>query len=212
MFLRKRKVSPLVLIAGASFVIAFVFTLYPHNIFQNQKQTEVKGISVVNPTGGQTNTLAQSTPQQTITAQSQKETAPTVQPTLIPAPTSKPIATPTTLAQAEPIATPTLTPKPTQAPVQTVTIQLIEPDGTSNFTVNLNSGNTLCDNLTEAKSEGKIKSVTLDYSYMSSFHSPYVREINGYQNNWTVTVDGTSPQGCAFYSPKAGDNITWKFG
>ncbi len=115
--------------------------------------------------------------------------------------------TPVSVSQSTPP-----TSQPSQAPKPTVTMQIIEPDGTNTFTVTLNSGNNLCDNLTEAKNEGKVRSVTIDYSYMSSLHSAYIKEVNGYQNNWTVTVNGKSPQGCSLYTPNSGDSIVWKFG
>jgi hypothetical protein len=101
---------------------------------------------------------------------------------------------------------------PVAKPVPTVNIQIIEPDGNFSFTVTLHDGNTICDSLTDAKLEGKIKSVTIDDSYMSSLHSAYVKEINGFTNNWTFTVNGQSPRGCSLYTPKSGDMIVWKFG
>ncbi len=104
------------------------------------------------------------------------------------------------------------TPTPTSTPVPTVTLQIVDPDGTSIFSVTLHNGDNACDNLTEAKQEEKIKSVTLDYSYMSSMHSAYVKEINGFNKNWTFTVNGQSPLGCSLYKPNSGDTIIWKFG
>lgn len=134
-----------------------------------------------------------------------QNTAVTESPMVTVTPTSIPTA-----SSFHPTALPTS--QPSQASKPTVTMQIIEPDGNNNFTVILTSGNNLCDSLTEAKNEGKIRSLTLDYSYMSSLHSAYVRELNGYQNNWTVTVNGKSPQGCSLYTPNPGDIIVWKFG
>ena len=94
----------------------------------------------------------------------------------------------------------------------TVSLKIIEPDGTRSFDVALHAGDTLCDNLKEAKAEGEIRARTLDDSYLPSFLSLYVREINGHSNNWTFTVDGTSPRGCSLYQLHAGDSIVWKFG
>lgn len=117
-------------------------------------------------------------------------------------------------AQLSPTPLPqsTITPmsQPTKT-IETVTVQIIEPDGTSNFQVMLHSGNTVCDILQTAKSEEKIKSLTLDNSYMDSLHSAYVKELNGYKDNWTFTINGTSPLGCSLASPKPNDNIIWKF-
>ena len=130
---------------------------------------------------------------------------------------SQPVSTPTTVPTIVlPTATPTSIPVPTSqptVPAQTVTMQVVEPDGTKNFQVILHSGDNLCDNLTEAKNEGKIKSVTLSNAWMSSFHSLYVVEIDGYSNNWTMSVNGISPSvGCSLINPKPNDTITWTFG
>ena len=100
----------------------------------------------------------------------------------------------------------------TQVPQATVSIQLSDPDGTSIFHVRINPGDDLCANLVEAKAEDKIKSLTVDDSYLETFHSRYIREINGYSNNWTVEVNDVKPEGCSLYYPKAGDQIIWRFG
>lgn len=116
-----------------------------------------------------------------------------------------------TEATAQSTPTPSPTQQPTTVPAQTVNIQITDPDGTKSFQVTFHNGDNLCDNLTEAKNEGKIKSLTLDNSYMSAYHSLYVREIDSYSNNWTVTDNGTEPQGCSLFNPKPNDNILWKF-
>jgi len=116
-----------------------------------------------------------------------------------------------------PTATPQPTAVPTQAPTaapvsNTVSMQVQDPGGNSSFTVTLTNGANACDVLQEAKNEGKINSVTLSDAYMSSLHSLYVTEINGYSNNWTFTVNGSSPAGCSLINPKPNDTIVWKFG
>lgn len=188
-------------VAVFCFAAAVFFSFFPGNIFEKNKpeiKNSVKGISI-------NKIISTPTPQDTPT----------------PGIVYQVIQKPSTTTQQPPTSTPAPTvqqatnnsnPQPTSAPSQAVNMQVTEPDGTFNFTVNLNSGNTACDLLNEAKQEGKIKSVTMDDSYMSTLHSPYIKEINGYQNNWTFTVNGSSPQGCALYSPKAGDSIVWKFG
>ncbi len=93
-----------------------------------------------------------------------------------------------------------------------VHLEIIDPDGTSSFEMKLNQGDDLCENLTEAKAEGKIKSLTIDDSYLATFGSRYIREINGYSNNWTVEVNGIKPKGCSLYKPQPGDKIIWRFG
>ena len=94
----------------------------------------------------------------------------------------------------------------------TVHMTIVAPDGTSEFEVDLRDGEDLCENIEEAKSEGHIRSLTMDNSYLETFGSRYVREINGYSNNWTVEVNGVGPKGCSLYEPKAGDTIIWTFG
>ena len=71
---------------------------------------------------------------------------------------------------------------------------------------------TACDVLQKAKDAGKLKSVTFDDSYMATMHSRYISEINGFANNWTFTVNGSSPLGCSLSQPKPNDTIVWKFG
>lgn len=90
-------------------------------------------------------------------------------------------------------------------------MQIIDPDGKESFTVNLNPGNNLCDNLNEAKQEGKIKSVNM--TWYASYNSYYVNEINGFNNNWTVNLNGEQPKvGCSQIKPNSNDTIVWKFG
>ncbi|HSW88421.1 MAG TPA: DUF4430 domain-containing protein [Candidatus Saccharimonadales bacterium] len=132
-------------------------------------------------------------------------TVPTTQPTL-------PIITATPIPQTPtPSLTLTISPTPTQT-LNTVSLQLKTPDTTSNATITLKDGANVCDVLDEAKNEGKISSVTFDDSYMSSLHSKYVSEINGYKNNWTFTINGSAPLGCSLFHPKPNDSIVWKFG
>ena len=110
----------------------------------------------------------------------------------------------------EPKVNDTIAPKP---PAQaTVRMKIFAPDGTSVFAIDLKEGDDLCDNLVEAKAEGKIRSLLIDDSYLETFGSRYAREINGYSNNWTVEVNGVKPLGCSLYEPKIGDQIVWKFG
>lgn len=102
---------------------------------------------------------------------------------------------------------------PTQVPAaQTVSVEIKSPDGSASFTVAHNDGMTVCDVLQRAKDSGKIKSVTLDDSYMASLRSKYVSEINGFANNWTFSVNGSQPLGCSLSQPKPNDSIVWKFG
>ncbi|MGI8420225.1 MAG: DUF4430 domain-containing protein [Candidatus Levyibacteriota bacterium] len=106
----------------------------------------------------------------------------------------------------------TATPLPTPQLANTVSLQIQDPAGTSSFTVTLKAGANVCDVLQETIDEGKITSVTFDDSYMSTLHSKYVTEINGFKNNWTFTINGTTPLGCSLANPKPNDTIVWKFG
>lgn len=162
----------------------------------------IKGESSVLPTSVSTQSI-QTTPAVSPTQAQNHLGTNSLQSSPVP-PTSSPQIT------AQPSPTPTITPQVTIAAVQ-VTLHITDPDGTKIFQVTLHTGDTLCDNLVEAKNEGKIKSLTLDNSYMQSFHSAYVREMDGFTNNWTVSVNNTSPQGCSLYTVKPNDSIIWKF-
>jgi cytoskeletal protein RodZ len=198
--IKKFKLSPLLALSGLSFIVAIFLFAIPQKPHKETPKIakSVNGTTNIQPS--EIPTIAQ-TQTSYITAQPS--------PTLLPTSTNQNTTAASNQTSFDPSPTPTI--QPTQTQNKTVNLQIQEPDGTSNFSVSLNPGNTLCDNLTEAKQEGKIKSVTLDNSYMSSLHSAYVREINGYQNNWTVSVNGKTPQGCSLYSPNSGDAIVWKF-
>ncbi len=92
-----------------------------------------------------------------------------------------------------------------------VNMEINDPDGDNSFQVKLNGGANACDVLQESKDEGKINSLTFNDAYMSTLHSRYVTEINGFQNNWTFTINGSSPNGCSLINPQPNDHIVWKF-
>ena len=140
-----------------------------------------------------TTTTSSSQPASTTTSSSNS-----TQQTIPQTNTSAPTSTPTPVPTAQPISS-------------TVSMQVQDPGGNSSFTVTLNNGANACDVLQEAKNEGKINSVTFNDDYMSTMHSRYITEINGYSNNWTFTVNGSSPQGCSLINPKPNDTIVWKF-
>ena len=142
----------------------------------------------------------------------------------IPTSTSQPTSVntqPTSVPSQTPISTPSLSPtlmpspSPSLAPIITSLVSVeVQASGTQNlkFTVEFKDGMNVCDVMQEAKDEGKINSITFDDSYLSSYKSRYVSEINGYKNNWTFTVNGTGPLGCSLILPKPNDSIVWKFG
>jgi hypothetical protein len=90
-------------------------------------------------------------------------------------------------------------------------LQIISSNTNVTFSLELNAGETVCDVLQKAKDEGKIQSLTFNDSYLSAYHSRYVTEINGLANNWTFTVNGTSPLGCSLSTPRNHDVIVWKY-
>jgi hypothetical protein len=91
-------------------------------------------------------------------------------------------------------------------------MKIITPEGENNFTVELKDGQNVCDNLYEAKAENKIKSLTIKDAYLESMGSLYVYEINGYKNNWILSLNGKSSSvGCSKVFPKNGDVVEWKF-
>ena len=197
---KKQKNSPKLFLAIVCFLLAVIFSFYPTNIFQGKTikkiTTGVKGISTIMQLVTPTVTTQHSPIKRTFIPTSQSPTQITV---------TLQVQSSTVAMQQTASST-----QPTQAPAVMIHMQIAEPDGTLNFSLPVR-GN-VCDELTEAKNEGKIHSVTFDSSYMGSMHSLYVKEINGYTNNWTFTVNEQSPQGCSLVLPKAGDNIVWKFG
>lgn len=120
----------------------------------------------------------------------------------------QPIATPTFV-----IPTNTSMPQPTNtpAPISTVTIQITEPDGIFNFSVAITGNTNPCSILNSAKDEGKIHSVTIQH-YDAPLNSDYVKELNGYSNNWTFKLNGDQkPTGCSNYNLNKGDTVTWQY-
>lgn len=130
-----------------------------------------------------------------------------------------PLPAPTT---AEPVVAGTSTTNPTSAttpppaasaatPVPVKTAQLIiDINGTATaHKVRLAGPMNACQLLTAARDQGLIKSVSL--KYYPSFNSYYVEEINGYENNWTFKVNGSSPKGCSLASVTQGDTVSWTY-
>lgn len=119
--------------------------------------------------------------------------------------------TPAIPSSAKPEAAPIAVVTPAALP-KTVTLTLIEPDGTTAFSVRLLDGADACSVLEEAKAEGKLTELSIDYSYLkTSLKSAYVRSINSFANNWTVKVNNVSPEGCSFAKPGNNDNVTWRY-
>lgn len=111
-------------------------------------------------------------------------------------------------------ATPTQTINPTATGVpeisQKVNLEIKTQNNTINFSVEIKEGMNVCEILQKAKDNGNISSLIFNDSFMSTFHSLFVTEINGESGNWVFTVNGTSPLGCSLSQPSANDNIVWK--
>lgn len=155
-------------------------------------------------------------------------TSPSPQPTrtTILKPTPSPSPTPTTTPQTQTsitynyitqvVASPTPSPTPTETPSPTpipsiINVEIKDPAGDTTFTVQAEDGINACDLLTKAKDQGKINSVTLDDSYLKTFNTLLVKEINGFSDYWTFTVNGQSPDGCSLVTLKNGDQVVWTF-
>lgn len=192
------------MLGGVSFLLALILSIYPHNIFQSNKLRKItpsiKEVTHASPILVPTKIAA------TKITYTYKTEAQLKVPT--PTPTTPPSSNQPVQSTSQ-ITTPTTA--PTASPKPTVSLQINDPGETKSFSVTLNSGNNLCDNLTEAKNEGKIKSVTM--TWYASFNSYYVVEINGYNKNWTFTLNGVQPKvGCSLVKPNPNDTIIWKFG
>ncbi|MBI2033216.1 MAG: hypothetical protein HYT10_02005 [Candidatus Levybacteria bacterium] len=127
--------------------------------------------------------------------------------------------TPTPPNNNSPILLPTSTPVPQSAeptqPIPTTsdefTVELFTPDGNGSFTVKFRENSTPCSILTDAKNEGKIRSVTITH-YDAPLNSDYVKEINGFSDNWTFSINSeTKPMGCSQYILGKGNTVIWKY-
>ncbi len=123
-----------------------------------------------------------------------------------PQPTNTP--SPSASVAPSPSPSPSLSPTPL---VSQINVQIKTPDTNSAFSLQIEDGINACDLMTKAKNEGKISSLTLDDSYLATFHTLLVKEINGLKDNWTFTVNGESPMGCSLVNLKDKDQIIWEF-
>lgn len=121
--------------------------------------------------------------------------------TMAPSPTPTPTPTPS----------PTPSPTPTPTPLPTINMRIKTPDSNSTFIVEIQDNINACDALTEAKNQGKIASLTLDDSYLATFHTLLVSEINGLSNYWVFTVNGNSPDGCSLINLHSNDQVVWEY-
>lgn len=118
---------------------------------------------------------------------------------------------PTKTIIIKPTAIPNLRPTVTPVSANTITLQITEPDGNFSYTLDFQNNSNPCSILTEAKSNGKIRSLTISH-YGPPLNSDYVKEINGYSDSWNFAINGTiEPSGCSNYSLDPGNSVLWKY-
>ncbi|MGH7246108.1 MAG: DUF4430 domain-containing protein [Candidatus Levyibacteriota bacterium] len=132
---------------------------------------------------------------------------------------SSPIENKQVVIKTEPSATIIPSSTPTTIPTEqqqsttpaTVTLVIHEPNGTITDALVFHDGLNPCSLVSSAKDQGKIASVTIK-TYGPPLNSDYVQEINGYQNNWTFSLNGnTEPKGCSNYTLSNKDTVTWQY-
>lgn len=188
--------SPLLIIATACFLLSGVsFVNYQRQIKPVKVATTSKPKKVL--------AISQNPSPTQITKQENKIVI-----TDTPIPTSMSNMANSNAANATPTSTVTNTPPPTKSPYLTLNIN--EPDGSFSYSLNLQTGSNPCSILNDAKNAGDIKSLTI--VHYSSLNSDYVKEINGYSNNWNFSLNGNvEPTGCSNYTLSNGDSVTWKY-
>ena len=146
--------------------------------------------------------------------------APAATPTNAPAPAQPAVAGASTQATTpsptlRPVAPSAIKPAPAVAaspPASSVSVTIIDPAGPATFAVQLTPSADACAVLEEAKTEGKIASLYIDYKTVNtSLRSAYVRQINSFTDGWTFKVNGVSPLGCSLSHPSSNDQITWRY-
>jgi hypothetical protein len=195
---KKRFASPELVVAVVFFLLAGIsyFAFAEQSSEQTTKQPDQKKqvLSL------KTTPTFTPTPTTVITKPPQNKTT-------LPSPT-EPASIPSNPLTSSPSNTPQ--PQPT-AQIQTITLQINTPDSSASHTVTYSEGRNPCTVLNDAKSEGKITSATIAY-YGPPLNSDYVKELNGFQDNWTFSLNGEGkPTGCSNYKVNNGDTVTWKF-
>ncbi len=190
--LKKYFSSPFIVIAAICFIIGGILLLLPQNK-KSQKVQNTKSI-IVNR------------------QQSTKTPIPSITPALLQKTTKQaqlPSSTPTpTIAQINPTSQPTPT---TVSNNNIFKLQINDPNGNFSFSFTYQGGTNPCSILNNAKNSGDIKSVTINH-YGPPLNSDYVKEINGFSDNWNFSINGNSmPKGCSNYNLNSGDNVLWKY-
>jgi len=128
-----------------------------------------------------------------------------------PSPTSLP-PTPTTSTDSTDSTDSTNPTNSTNPPQQDIiNLEINGPEGNNKFTSNYKDGTNPCSILNDAKNEGTIRSVTILH-YGAPLNSDYVKEINGFSDNWNFAIDGSGkPSGCSNYILDKNSTVTWKY-
>ena len=209
----KSKSHFLLALAVVAFTLSFIFFLTTAEKSDQPTAkitgviTDKKAVTTLSPEQVTRQNSQQDNNRNVSSAETQKNKNPIIQ-VFNPTPTVTPMEI---LPTATPSPIPAQTATPTLLPNQKVTLGIISPSETLNLSEEIEDGMNVCDLLTQAKNEGKIQSLTIDNSYLSTLKSAYVYEINGYKNNWTFTVNGATPKGCSLSFPKPNDSVVWKF-
>lgn len=223
------KFLPVLLITNSLFLAGFVSNFFRTQIASNHQEEKVLGVTLASPTPSRVPATQPSprisslpkliptpastpTPKPTSTSTPEPKTIITNNYYTIaasPSPNPIPSLTPTPTPSPTPSPTPISTPTP--IPVNSINIEIKTPQSDTNFDLQIEDGINACDGLVKAKNEGKISSLGLDDSYLSTFNTLLVREINGLSNYWVFTVNGKSPMGCSLVSLHNHDQIVWEF-
>ncbi|MFA6081035.1 MAG: hypothetical protein WC741_01355 [Patescibacteria group bacterium] len=92
-----------------------------------------------------------------------------------------------------------------------INLEINGPDGNNKFSLTYKDGANPCSILNDAKNDGKIRSVTILH-YGAPLNSDYVKEINGFSDNWNFSIDGSGkPSGCSNYILNKNSTVTWKY-
>jgi hypothetical protein len=92
-----------------------------------------------------------------------------------------------------------------------INLEINGSEGKNKFTLNYKDGTNPCSILNDAKNDGKIRSLTILH-YGAPLNSDYVKEINGFSDNWNFSIDGSGkPSGCSNYILNKNSTVTWKY-
>lgn len=185
--------TPFIILSFISFIISFLFLVQTHFVkFKNrQPHPELNTQLTLSITPTPTPHVISSSPPTDIPAN---------MPTYVILSTSH---------YSNPQSSPT--PKTVSPSKSVITVRLEEPKGNFKFTLYLPDSANPCSVLNSLKEAGKLNSLTIIH-YGPPLNSDYVKEIDGYSDNWTFELDGEKkPAGCSNYSLSPGSSVKWRF-